>query len=163
MLGQIMILGGVLVLAAVTIPVVVILGMRARSPLAVDVVRRFSRLFRPFQMRTAGRPGAYAAVIRHTGRRSGRTYETPVGAVATDDGFVIALPYGSRAHWVRNVLVSGTAVIVMDGRESQVAQPELIPLESVAARFSPGDQRGHRMFGVRECLRVSRVTAQQAA
>jgi hypothetical protein len=29
-------------------------------------------------------------VIRHTGRTSGRPYATPVGAVAAEDGFVIA-------------------------------------------------------------------------
>ena len=52
-------------------------------------------------MRTAGTPGAYAAIIRNRGRISGRDYETPVGAVPIDDGFLVALPYGSRASWLQ--------------------------------------------------------------
>jgi hypothetical protein len=36
-------------------------------------------------------------------------------AFATDDGFVIALPYGPGADWVKNVLASGSATIVNEG------------------------------------------------
>jgi deazaflavin-dependent oxidoreductase (nitroreductase family) len=163
MLVQVLVGGGVFILAVLMTALVVLLGVRARVPLAVDLLRRFSRLFRPFQMKTAGRPGAYASVVRHRGRRSGRQYETPVGAAATEDGFVIALPYGSRAHWVRNVLASGSAVIVSDAHEYQVVEPELIPLESVATAFSVSDQRSHHWFGVQECLRLRRVVGSQAA
>ncbi len=158
----IMIVGG-LIVAVVAIAVGVLLGVRARVPLAVDALRRFSRLFNPFQMRTAGSPGATTSVIRHVGRTSGRAYATPVDAVATEDGFVIALPYGMQANWVRNVLASGTATIVDDGRAYQVDRPELIPLETVATRFSPADQGRLRMFRVRQALRVRRIVAAEAA
>jgi hypothetical protein len=63
------------------------LGMRARSRPLLDAVRRFNRaVSNPRQMQSAGTPGAYASVIRHTGRSSGRPYATPVGAVAAEDG-----------------------------------------------------------------------------
>ncbi len=130
------------------------LGMRARSPIALDIVRRFSRVINPLQMRTAGKPGAYASVIRHRGRRSGRAYETPVGAVPCDGGFVIALPYGARANWLRNVLASGAATIVHDGRAWAVDRPEIVPMGSVETCFSESDQRSHRWFRVDQCLRV---------
>ena len=163
MLGQlIMILGGVIVGIA-AIAVAVLLGVRARVPVAVDALRRFSRLFNPLQMRTAGSRGASVSVVRHIGRKSGRVYATPVDAVATDDGFVIALPYGSRSNWVRNVLASGTAAIVDDGHTYPVERPELIPLETVATRFSPSDQRNLRLFRVEHCIRVRRVDAAGAA
>jgi hypothetical protein len=71
-----------------------VFGMRAKSPVVLRAVRRFNhRFINPRQLKTAGTPGAYAGVIRHVGRRSGRVFETPVGPFATDDGFVIALPY----------------------------------------------------------------------
>jgi deazaflavin-dependent oxidoreductase (nitroreductase family) len=162
MLGQIIAVVGVVVVTALAIATVVFLGVRAREPLAIDALRRFSRLFNPMQMRTAGSPGAYASVIRHRGRKSGRVYSTPVGAVATETGFVIALPYGSRANWLRNVMASGSAAIVNDGREYRVDRPELIPLEEVATSFSPSDQRSHRMFRVEHCLRVRRVESTAA-
>jgi hypothetical protein len=163
MLGQLVLLAGLLAVAVATIAATVLVGIRARLPLAIDAMRRFSRLFNAMQMRTAGTPGASASVVRHRGRASGRSYETPVGAVATEDGFVIALPYGSRANWLRNVLASGSATIVNEGRAYPVDQPEVIPLESVATRFSAADQRSHRLFRVDQCLRVRRVESAEAA
>src|SRR5207344_1891845 len=90
-----LVVGLALVLGAIV--VVFFVGMRTGSPLVRDVVRRFNRgVGNPHQMKTAGRPGAYASVIRHVGRTTGRSYETPVVPFATDDGFVVALPYGSN-------------------------------------------------------------------
>jgi deazaflavin-dependent oxidoreductase (nitroreductase family) len=163
MLGQLIAVAGVLTLGGVALGAIVLIGVRARVPLALDALRRFSRLFDPLQMRTAGGPGAYASVVRHRGRKSGRPYATPVGAVSADDGFVIALPYGLRSQWVRNVLATGSATIVSEGHEYRVDRPELIPLETVATRFSASDQRSHRLFGVDQCLRVQRVESEQAA
>jgi hypothetical protein len=88
---------------------------------------------------------------------SGRAYETPVGAVATDDGFVIALPYGLRADWMKNVLASGSATIVNEGRTYEVDRPEIIPLEEGNAYFPGKEQRTHCRFGVENCLRLRRV------
>ena len=147
-----------LFLALVTILIVFLVGMRAKSPPVLKAVRKFNRaVSNPRQMESAGTPGAYASVIRHSGRTSGRSYETPVGAVATDDGFVITLPYGSQADWLKNVLASGSAAIVNEGHTYRVDQPEIIPIEAAAADFPPRDQRSHRLFAVDQGLRVRRV------
>jgi deazaflavin-dependent oxidoreductase (nitroreductase family) len=159
MFGQLIMVMVAVAAVMVAVAAAVFLGVRARVSVAVDLLRRFSRLFNPFQMRTAGQPGAYAAVIRHRGRTSGRAYATPVGAVATDDGFLIALPYGMRSNWLRNVLASGSASIVHDGKEHPVCHPEVIPLAQVATRFPPSDQRSFRLFGVDRCLRLQRADA----
>lgn len=135
-----------------------VVGLRTKSPVVIRPLVWFSRRFiNPRQMRTAGRPGAYASIIRHRGRRSGRTYETPVGAVPTDDGFVIALPYGTRAQWLRNVLAAGSATLVSEGAVHEVDRPELVRLEAANAWFPAGDQRSHRWFGVEHCLRLRAV------
>jgi len=42
-------------------------------------------------------------VITHVGRRSGRTYRTPVNVFATEEGFVFALTYGREAQSRVNV------------------------------------------------------------
>ncbi len=39
-------------------------------------------------------------IITHRGRRSGRTYRTPVNVFRRPGGFVVALTYG-RGDWVR--------------------------------------------------------------
>jgi deazaflavin-dependent oxidoreductase (nitroreductase family) len=149
MLMQLATLAGALFVGLVAIALVFLLGMRAKSPLVLSPLIRLQRaILNPRQMRSAGTPGAYAAVIRHRGRISGRPYETPVGAVAAGDGFVIALPYGSRANWLQNVLASGSATIVHEGQTYPVDQPEVVPMQAVEAQFTAGDQRSFRWFAV---------------
>ena len=133
---------------------VFVVGMRAKSPPVLDAVRRAGRSMRPVALRTAGGPGSPTSVVRHVGRASGREYDTPVGAVATADGFVIALPYGSNTDWLRNVLASGSATIVHDGAEHAVHTPEVVPLMRVGGHFSPADQRTHQIVRVEDCLQV---------
>ena len=143
-----------------SIAVVFILGMRTKNPSVLGWIRRMNRAFwNPRAMETAGTPGAYASIVRHVGRTTGRAYETPVGAVATDDGFVIALPYGSQADWLKNVLASGSAEIVDEGVTYEVDRPEMIGSEEAAMHFSPQELRTQRVFGVDQSLRVRRVAA----
>ena len=85
------VVGGLLfVLSAIA--AVFVVGMRRRSPTVINAVRRLARATKRLPLKSAGRSRAYASVVRHVGRTSGREYETPVRAVATADGFVIALP-----------------------------------------------------------------------
>ena len=95
----------------------VFVAIRTKSPPLLDAVRWFNRAFtNRLQRPLAGKPGANAAVIQHRGRRSGRSYETPIGPFAIDDGFLVSLPYGPNADWVQNVLAAGSAVLVHEGR-----------------------------------------------
>lgn len=163
MVMQVATVAGVLLVGVAVIGLIFVLGMRTKSPLVLHPLVRLQRaILNPRQMRSAGAPGAYASVIRHRGRVSGRPYETPVGVVAADDGFVIALPYGSRANWAQNVLASGSATIVSEGHTYEVDHPEIVPIESVEARFTAGDQRSFRWFAVDQALRVRRVEPQAA-
>jgi deazaflavin-dependent oxidoreductase (nitroreductase family) len=155
---------GAVLLGLLAVLVAFVVGMRARSPRLLNAVRRMNRaVVNPVQLRSAGTPGAHAAVIRHDGRTSGRPYQTPVGAVPTDDGFVIALVYGPHTDWLKNVLASGSATIVHEGRSHRVDQPEVIPLQAVAGYLSANDQRNLRLIGVDRCLRVRRVQPGEAA
>jgi hypothetical protein len=40
-------------------------------------------------------------VVIHRGRRSGRSYQTPVNVFPARDGFVFALTYGPETDWVK--------------------------------------------------------------
>jgi deazaflavin-dependent oxidoreductase (nitroreductase family) len=146
--------GVVLVLAAIGI--VFVVGMRKNSPPVLNAARRASRATKPIVLRSAGRPGASASVIRHVGRTTGRSYETPVDAVATEDGFVIALPYGSNTDWLKNVLAKGSATIVDEGTTYAVDQPEIVATAVAAPLFPPETQRTLRLFAVEQCLQVRR-------
>ena len=84
------------------------------------------RIGNPAMMKLAGRSYWFAGVIRHTGRRSGREYATPVWAVPTTDGFVISLPFGEGVDWLKNVLAASRATIEAKGVTRAVVEPEVI-------------------------------------
>lgn len=152
-----MIVGGVLVVLA-AMGIVLVAGMRRKSPTVLRVVRRFARaVVNPRVLATAGTPGAYASVVRHVGRTTGRLYQTPVVAEPTGDGFVVALPYGTSANWVQNVLASGSATIVDEGATYEMDQPEIVPLALMADHFPAKDRRNLARFKVDQCLRLRRA------
>lgn len=140
-----------------------VIGMRLRSRTVIDAVRKVSRATKQMPLKAAGSPGAYAAIVRHVGRVSGKPYETPVHVVrARNGGFAVALPYGSDSDWVKNVLASGAATIRYDGRSYEVDQARLAPLTDAENEFPDTDRRMHRLFGVRECLMLQVADRAQA-
>ena len=61
-------------------------------------IARFNRRFtnRLF-LRVAGHLPGFA-IVSHVGRKSGRTYRTPVNAFRANDRYIIALTYGSESY-----------------------------------------------------------------
>jgi deazaflavin-dependent oxidoreductase (nitroreductase family) len=95
------------------------------------------------------------AVVRHTGRRSGRTYRTPVNAFRSADGYVIALTYGAEAQWVRNVLAAGGCELETRGRRIALTAPELFHDEARRA-VPPPVRAALRLLGVADFMRLRR-------
>ena len=122
-----------------------------------SVLRKLTQVTRPLALRSAGKAGSSTSVIRHVGRRSGKAYETPVVAAEHDDSFFIALPYGERTDWLRNVLASGQAEIVTEGTPTAVDRPEVVAMQGVTGYFRPREQRLHRRFRVTSALRAERA------
>ena len=121
-------------------------------------LRRLTQATRPLAMRSAGTEKSKTSIVRHVGRQSGRIYETPVVAVEHDDSILIALPYGERTDWMKNVLASGKATVVTHGRTYEVDQPQVIPMTEATSYFGPKEQKLHRRFAVNTCLKVHRMT-----
>lgn len=164
MWGLIGVIVAVAIVVVAVIGVVFYVGMRARSPVVLGAVRRFSRsVVNPRMLKTAGRPGAYASLVLNRGRRTGREYRTPVLAAPADDGFVIALPYGTTSNWVRNVLASGSATLVNEGITYEVDRPEIVPLAEMNHHFPEKEQRSHTRFRVESCMRLRRAGAPTGA
>jgi deazaflavin-dependent oxidoreductase (nitroreductase family) len=102
-----------------------------------DSVRSFNKhVINPAMAPLAGRRHWYAAQIRHTGRKSGKHYSTPVVAVKVSDGVVVPLPYGSGVDWLRNVLAAGDATITSNGRTYHVIQPKVIDADTAEPQLS---------------------------
>jgi len=109
-----------------------------------DAVRTFNKfVLNPVMMHLAGRKNWYASVIRHTGRRTGKTYATPVVAEQVASGFVVPLPYGTGVDWLRNMMTAGKATIVTQGKAYDVIEPEIIDAADAGPLLS---DRRRRVF-----------------
>jgi deazaflavin-dependent oxidoreductase (nitroreductase family) len=92
--------------------------------------------------------------VTFRGRKSGRTYSTPVNVFRRGDAYVFFLTYGSDAQWVRNVLAAGSCSLETRGRVVELVDPELVtdpelgPAPHVV-RFIEG-----RLAGVTQYLRL---------
>jgi deazaflavin-dependent oxidoreductase (nitroreductase family) len=157
-MGTIITLLAAAVLGLVALLGVFLGGMRAKWPPVVDAVRRLNlRVLNPRQMDSAGQPGAFAGILRHVGRTSGTSYEVPLGIEPTEDGFVIALVYGERTQWLKNVLAAGQAEVVVEGVTYRVDRPEVVPIAEVIDDLPPSDRRLMGLFGVDTALRLHRA------
>ncbi|MFG1711043.1 nitroreductase family deazaflavin-dependent oxidoreductase [Nonomuraea sp. M3C6] len=92
-----------------------------RMPLP-EAVARFNRtVTNRVTMPFAGRlPGL--AVVHHKGRRSGRSYKTPVSIFRRPDGYVAALTYGPDRDWVKNVIAAGGCELEILMQLSEIGQ-----------------------------------------
>lgn len=91
--------------------------------------------FNPVTLSLAGRRFSPFARLRYRGRRSGRTYVTPVRAYPFGDGFVLGLTWGPEVDWCRNVMATGNGTLKWHGWEYPLERPELIPATSALAAY----------------------------
>jgi deazaflavin-dependent oxidoreductase (nitroreductase family) len=88
------------------------------------------------------------ATVSHTGRTSGKKYETVVNASRTGDLLAIGLMHG-KTNWVKNVLAAGEADIrLVRGGDVHVTNPRVIPVGTDDAALPPRVRRMTRRVGV---------------
>lgn len=120
-----------------------------------NMVRTFNKyVLNPMMLRVAGRKHWYAGVIRHTGRRSGKRYATPVVADRVADGFIVPLPYGTGVDWLRNVMAAAGATITVGGETFDVVEPTIIDAATAAPQLSQRRRTAWERFGIDTFLKV---------
>lgn len=121
------------------------------------IIRQFNKwILNPVTLAFAGRRWSPHAVVRHVGRRTGRTYATPVVAASAEDSFVIPLAYGETVDWLRNVLLAGGCTIEWKGRAYKVTDPRVIGSSTALPSFSIWHRVAFRLFGIHKFLSVRR-------
>jgi deazaflavin-dependent oxidoreductase (nitroreductase family) len=90
------------------------------------------RLVNPVQRLWAPWLPPFALVV-HRGRTSGVEHRTPVLAWRHGATLYVSLYYGERAHWVRNVLAGGGAVVRL-GRRWRIAGARILRDEELPRR-----------------------------
>lgn len=89
----------------------------------------------PLTRRLARLPFGPFALVRHVGRKSGKTYETPIIVAPFGGDFVIELTYGPEVDWYKNVMAAGKCVIIRHGHEYAIHKIEPIDTETGRAAF----------------------------
>ena len=136
----------------------------ARSPRFGGLFLRAARATTTLALPFAGkRWNPIFSVVRHTGRASGRTFEAPVAARRLDDGFVLALAFGTGAHWYRNLVAAGGGVIRWRGVDYPVGAPTDIDVDQALAAFLPIQRAGLRAAQIDSYIRVVDVPADPSA
>jgi deazaflavin-dependent oxidoreductase (nitroreductase family) len=99
-----------------------------------------------------------AAILRHRGRRSGKTYVTPVGARVKGELCLVPLAYGTEADWCRNIRSAGRGQLRWKGRDYELAAPVVLTTELAGPLLSqiyPAPLRlGCKMLGTKAFLRM---------
>ena len=77
------------------------------------------------------------SLVRHVGRKSGKTFETPIIVAAVDGGFVAELTYGEDVNWYQNVMATGGCELVVAGTPHRVIGVEPFAAEAGRRAFGP--------------------------
>jgi len=124
--------------------------------------RRFNAIanrFNTFVVRIAGSPYLRLyGVVQHRGRRSGRTYATPVVMRPTVDGFVMPIVAGEGADWFQNLRAMGEGVVRWNGREYPVTDPVAIDWASARPWFGRFPRMLVTLLGCQRFVRVRHAT-----
>ncbi len=94
----------------------------------------------PLAMRVARSGRGPFSIVRHVGRRSGASYETPIMLAEVPQGFVAELTYGEGVSWYRNVAAAhGRCTVLHRGAAYTIDRMD--PMETVAGLKAFGAPR----------------------
>jgi deazaflavin-dependent oxidoreductase (nitroreductase family) len=85
------------------------------------------------------------AIIEHVGRRSGKTYRTPVSAFsATVDGkpgIAVLLTYGPDRDWLKNLKAAGGGQMRRHGKTFGIADAQIVTRDEATEHVGSGVQK----------------------
>ena len=133
------------------------------SRVRYTLLRLGTRRFNPLMLSLArsGRVAMFAE-IHHQGRRSGRSYITPVAARPTADGFVIPLTFGEQADWFRNLQAAGGCMVRWKGITYPLIEPEIVDYPAVRASFGPAERLFISIVGIKHFVRLRYAPTEEA-
>ncbi|HEY69372.1 MAG TPA: nitroreductase family deazaflavin-dependent oxidoreductase [Anaerolineae bacterium] len=130
---------------------------QARRQKFLNGVRHFNKhIFNRFMLLIAGRKGIPFTVLHHTGRRSGRSYRTPVLATYVEEAIIIPLTYGEHVDWLRNILTHGACRLMWQGEMIPAHQPTVLEAEAGLATLPEKRREQFTRFRIEKFLRLIR-------
>lgn len=109
------------------------------GPRTRRLIRAVARAVNPLVLQIAGRRHMpILGIVHHRGRKTGRSYATPLGVrPAVGGGFVIPLTFSDASHRHQNIRAAGGCVITYQGVDYAVARPTVVD-RATAGRHIPG-------------------------
>ena len=124
------------------------------------LLRAGTRRLNPLMLSLAGsRRLPMLAVIHHRGRRSGRSFTTPLAVRPTAEGFVIPLTFGEQADWFRNVQAAGGCMVRWKGVDYTLVEPVVVDWATVRASFYPAERILVPVIGIEQFVRLRHAPA----
>src|SRR5579872_6182046 len=123
MLGRysaVVIVASVIAVVAILLAPILLIRFRKRWVAAFNLAVT-NRITSRFAARLPG-----FGMVTHVGRKSGRTYRTPVNVFRGPEGFIVALTYGRDSEWVRNVLAAGGCELETRGVQYRLSAPRIV-------------------------------------
>jgi deazaflavin-dependent oxidoreductase (nitroreductase family) len=65
-------------------------------------------------------------LVTHRGRKTGRTYRTPINVFRRGDTYLFFLTYGADAQWVMNIRAAGSCSLETRGQVVNLVDPQVI-------------------------------------
>jgi deazaflavin-dependent oxidoreductase (nitroreductase family) len=126
-------------------------------------MRPLTKVLNPVIAKLAGRRHmGMAATVSHTGRRTGRTHNTSVGARLAGNVFVIPLTFGTRSDWCRNLVAAGGGQIRLKARTYDVSSPLMFAWRDdrplVKAAFPAAMRPMLKVLGIKTFIRLDIVS-----
>jgi deazaflavin-dependent oxidoreductase (nitroreductase family) len=129
--------------------------MATLGPRTRRVIRFVARFVNPLTLLIAGRRWMpVVGVMRHRGRRSGRTYATPLGMRRLGDSFFFPLTFTENAAWYQNIQAAGSASVTYLGQEHVLVGAEVIDYAAAAPAFPRYERLQFRAIGISQYLRM---------
>lgn len=111
-----------------------------------------NRLVRPI----SGRLSMWS-IVEHVGRRSGKTYRTPVSMFRTTDGVAVMLPYGTDSDWVRNLQAASGGRVMLSGKTFRVVNPRIVATSEAARSVKPPWRQIMKSTGIKDTLVLTKA------
>jgi deazaflavin-dependent oxidoreductase (nitroreductase family) len=96
-------------------------------------------------------------LVRHTGRKSGRRFATPIALAATRDHFFVPLPWGDRTDWCRNIVAAAGGTIRYRGHDYSVCEPNIVNVDEARPAFPAPIRPLIGVIGITRFLRLRRA------
>jgi deazaflavin-dependent oxidoreductase (nitroreductase family) len=101
-----------------------------------------------------GKQFGHFVILSHVGRKSGKVYRIPIIAEPIENGFVIALTYGKKVDWYKNVMANGGCAIIWKNKEFRLTHPEFIDKEIGVMAFPAIFRSGLSKMEIQYYLRL---------